>query len=42
MEQKGYVESGKPGDKGIYFWMTRDGLDWLGAQLHIQIHDPEN
>lgn len=42
MEKKGYVVSGRPGEKGIYFWMTREGLDWLGRKLNIQIHDPEN
>lgn len=42
MEKKGYVESGKPSDKGVYFWITRSGLDWLGGVLHIQIHDPED
>ena len=42
MEKKGYVVSGRPGEKGIYFWITREGLDWLGRKLNIQIHDPEN
>ena len=42
MEKKGYVVSGKPGEKGIYFWMTREGLDWLGEKLRIQIHDPRD
>lgn len=42
MEKKGYVVSGKPGEKGIYFWMTRKGLDWLGEKLRIQIHDPRD
>ena len=39
LEKKGYTESGKPSEKGVYFWLTRDGLDWLGRQLHIEIHD---
>lgn len=30
MEKKGYVVSGKPGEKGIYFWMTRGGGGWTG------------
>ena len=42
MEKKGYVVSGKPGEKGIYFWMTREGLDWLGEKIRIQIHDPRD
>lgn len=42
MEKKGYVVSGRPGEKSIYFWITREGLDWLGRKLNIQIHDPEN
>ena len=28
--------------KGIYFWTTREGLDWLGNKLRIQIHDPRD
>lgn len=42
MEKKGYVASGKPGEKGIYFWMTREGLDWLGEKIRIRIHDPRD
>lgn len=42
MEKKGYVVSGKPGEKGIYFWMTREGLDWLGEKIWIRIHDPRD
>ncbi len=42
MEKNGYVVSGKPGEKGICFWMTRKGLDWLGEKLRIQIHDPRD
>lgn len=42
MEKKGHVVSGEPGEKGIYFWMTREGLDWLGEKLRIQIHDPRD
>lgn len=39
MEKKGHVVSGEPGEKGIYFWMTREGLDWLGEKLRIQIQE---
>ena len=42
LEKKGYTESGKPSEKGVYFWMTRKGLDWLGEKLRIQIHDPRD
>ena len=42
MEKNGYVVSGKPGEEGICFWMTRKGLDWLGEKLRIQIHDPRD
>lgn len=28
--------------KGVYFWTTREGLDWLGSELRIQIHDPRD
>lgn len=42
LERRGLVESGRPGEKTVYFWTTRDGLDWLGRKLNIQIHDPEN
>lgn len=42
LERRGFVESGKPGEKAVYFWTTRDGLDWLGRQLNVQIHDPKN
>lgn len=42
MEKKGYVASGKPSEQGICFWTTREGLDWLGEKLRIQIHDPRD
>lgn len=42
MEKKGYVVSGKPCERSIYFWMTREGLDWLGENIRIQIHDPRD
>jgi hypothetical protein len=25
----------------VMYWMTRKGLDWLGAQLGMTIHDEE-
>lgn len=30
LERRGLVESGRPGEKTVYFWTTRDGLDWTG------------
>lgn len=42
MKKKGYVVSGKPCERSIYFWMTREGLDWLGEKIRIQIHDPRD
>lgn len=32
---------GRP-QEGIYFWTTREGLDWLGRKLQLQIHDPKD
>lgn len=34
--------SDKPCERSIYFWMTREGLDWLGEKIRIQIHDPRD
>ena len=28
--------------KHTTFYLTREGLDWLGRQLHITIHDEED
>lgn len=38
----GYAKAGKK-DRygGRMFWLTRKGLDWLGAELNITIHDEE-
>ena len=42
MVDKGYAEVGKK-DRygGRMFWLTREGLDWLGNELGIVIHDEE-
>lgn len=37
-----HIKKAKPGEKTVYFWTTRDGLDWLGRQLNVQIHDPKD
>lgn len=37
----GYAEEG-PEDEGFYmFGLTRKGLDWLGKEVGIYIHDEE-
>lgn len=38
----GYAEHGAVGDRGVMYWMTRAGLDWLGTQLGMTIHDEED
>lgn len=35
----GYAAHGPVDDHGVTYWMTRAGLDWLGAQLDMTIHD---
>lgn len=41
--KKGYAKAGKK-DRygGRMYWLTRKGLDWLGEQLGIVIHDEED
>lgn len=41
MVQAGYADRDKEKNQhgGYTFWMTRAGLDWLGEQLGIYIHD---
>lgn len=40
MEGAGYAERGDQNQHGGYtFFMTRDGLDWLGGVLDIHIYD---
>lgn len=41
--EKGYAKAGKK-DRygGRMYWLTRKGLDWLGEQLRIVIHDEED
>lgn len=40
MESAGYAGCKRTGTRAM-FWMTRAGLDWLGEQLDIYIHDEE-
>ena len=39
---KGYAKAGKKErGGGRIYWLTREGLDWLGKELNITIHDEE-
>lgn len=38
----GYADHGKVDDRGVMYWMTREGLDWLGEQLNMTIYDEED
>ena len=40
MVKQGYAEASK-GLSSVYYFMTRAGLDWLGEQTGINIHDEE-
>lgn len=40
MESNGYAKS-KESNQGVYFWLTRDGLDWLGEKIGVHIYDEE-
>lgn len=43
MVGEGYAEAGKENQHGgRIYWLTRKGLDWLGEQLGIHIHDEED
>ena len=38
----GYAAHNSPADdRGVMYWMTRAGLDWLGDQLGMTIYDEE-
>lgn len=40
MEYAGYAKRGEQNQYGGYtFYLTRAGLDWLGEQLGVYIHD---
>lgn len=43
MVDAGYVERGEKNQHGGYtYYMTRQGLDWLGNELGIKIYDEED
>lgn len=39
---RGYADHGTINEQGVTYWMTREGLDWLGEQLGMTIHDEED
>lgn len=39
LEDKGYAERYDQTEISVMFRLTRAGLDWLGEQLNIKIHD---
>lgn len=40
--EQGYAEKGKKNRYGgCMFWLTRKGLDWLGNELGVVIHNEE-
>ena len=42
MVDSGYAAAGKKDrDGGCMYWLTREGLDWLGKKLGIQIWNEE-
>lgn len=41
MVAKGYAQKSK-GLSSVYYFMTRAGLDWLGEQTGVNIHDVED
>ena len=43
MKDAGYADCDKEKNQhgGYTYWLTRVGLDWLGEQLGIHIHDEE-
>ena len=41
LEAVGYAKSIKS-ERGVVFWLTREGLDWLGNKLGIRIHEEED
>ena len=42
MELAGYAKSSKPESGRFMFWLTRNGLDWLGEKLGMKIYDEED
>ena len=43
LRKKGYADRGMKSRTGIItYWLTREGLDWLGEKLGIKIYDEED
>lgn len=40
LESAGYAKS-RTSERGSMFWLTRDGLDWLGDQIGVHIYNEE-
>lgn len=38
----GYAGGTSENDRGIGYWLTREGLDWLGKQINITIYNEED
>lgn len=41
LESAGYAKSVQREEYGKTFWLTRDGLDWLGEKLNMHIYDED-
>lgn len=41
MEDAGYAKS-RESNSGVNFWLTREGLDWLGGKIGAHIYDEED
>lgn len=37
--EAGYAAHGTISDRGVLYWLTRKGLDWLGKQLNMTIYE---
>lgn len=43
MVSAGYAKRGEKNSHGGYmFWLTREGMDWLGKELGVHIWDEED
>lgn len=40
--EAGYANHGVVSDRGVLYWITRKGLDWVGEQLDMTIYDEED
>lgn len=39
--EAGYAAHGTVSDRGVLYWITRKGMDWIGNQLDMTIYDEE-